>query len=243
MSQEITVGLRVPRGEKNNIPEIKYSITINQDSTLRDMLVQDFKKDKWVKFANKNAIGVLFVFNRQKIGSESLDKKLSDLKIGDGSALWIVFVNVNPRIMPTNLIKFDFFEKNNDLLPNSTTNNLEINGKHQNKNKDKKSNIKRRSKLRITLAVLDVLSFIAFIITICFHVITVVSVVLFVALLILTVLVIDWNNIVSKDYQDIPCGFSSCCPKKKSCPLSKDTEEIPFRITNSDNGALLDNMK
>lgn len=81
--------------------------------------------------------------------------------------------------------------------------------------KNKVSN-KCRSKLRIALAVIDILLLIAFILTICFDVATFIPAILFVAFFILAAVVVNWNDIVPKNYKDIPCGFFSCCSKSEN---------------------------
>ena len=195
MSQQITITLKIPGDKEKNITGPQHSMTIDQNATLRDLLKQDFKRDKWIKStgerAYKDCVGFIFVFDHKEIGSYFLDETLNELKIKNDSVLYVVFAMCNNR---SNIIKFSDSEEDS---------------------KNKVSN-KCRSKLRIALAVIDILLLIAFILTICFDVATFIPAILFVAFFILAAVVVNWNDIVPKNYKDIPCGFFSCCSKSEN---------------------------
>lgn len=49
-------------------------------------------------------------------------------------------------------------------------------------------------------------------------------------------MVVNWNDIVPKNYQDIPCGFFSCCSKSENQYLKdKNQEKITLIEEDKDN--------
>ena len=100
MSQQITIKLKTIGNEKKNIQGSEHSITINKNATLRDILTQDFKGDKWITLTGQSMFetccGFVLIFQQKQIGSQFLNTKLSNLNVKNGSELFIVIECSDP---------------------------------------------------------------------------------------------------------------------------------------------------